>query len=820
MEFACDKAREGLRFESLPAVLEQFAAAFGGRAALALRPRPGELPAIIGVFPPGAADPVLLAQIGALVGEHPEVTVAGGCLRESLTPARPGSGHWPGSRPGVESALVAVTQPAPGRPLCALVLIGNSAHWTAETQATARTLVAVIAAQYRRASDTLELAEREEITRALVEASPDAVIIADATRRIVEFNAAAEQLLHRPRAEALGQDLRAVLVPERNHARFMAATDLFLRTGQSGEFVGTIQLPVLLGDGSELIVELTPLPLVVGDSTYFCCFLRDVSKLAHANAQLERANAALAASQARFELLSELAPVGMAWTDRGGVCTVVNERWCVLGGGSASDFTGQLWTQVLHPEDAGRVAQEWARARAEGAELRTDCRLRPNGGPQLWVQAAIAPLPDGDDQPAGFLVALANVSARKRAEEQGNRLLAAERAARRSLADQTERLSSLVAAAIPGVLFVDEHDVIVQLNQSYADLIGFQDPLDQLIGTPADRLVGYIERTLADPADFLTHVAKYRLARQRVAGVQFARADGRTVECDYWPVFVKRQYRGDLWLLWNMSGRVALEAQSQRRLDAELAARQAAGQAKLTLLERSARLREMDELKTQFLATVSRELRGPLTSIMSYTELISSGEQGLSAESAGFLDVVRRCAERLTQLVGDLVLLNGIEAGSVTLELAPAPVAALVADALRTAGPDAAGHGIALESSVQDGPPLLADRLRLEQLLGKLISNGVKFTDSGGQVQVTATYRDSEWRIDVADSGVGVPPGDLGQIFDPFFRASNARTAAVRGSGLGLSVVKSIAEMHGGRVEAASRAGGGTTFSVYLPVRP
>jgi PAS domain S-box-containing protein len=555
LELAWDRVRDDLKFESLPAVLEQFAGAFGGRAALALRPRPGEPAEVLAVYPPGAADPALLARIGALVGEHPEATVAGGCLRAPVLsagpgrePGQPSEGHdsQRGAWPGAQSALITVAQPPGGRVPCVLVLVGDGAHWTADTQSTARALAALIAAQYRRASEMLERADLEQITRALLEAAPDGVVIANGARRIVMINAAAEQLLGRARADVLGQDMRSAVVPERHHARFMAGTDLFLRTGAPGEFVGTMQLPVLLGDGSELTVELTPLPIVVGDRAYFCCFLRDLS-------ELERAHAALAASQARFQLLSVLAPVGIAQTDRSGVATFVNERWSVLGGGPEDEFTGAPWTQVLHPDDAGQVAQEWARARVEGSELRTDCRLRPNGGPQLWVHAAVAALPDGDDQPAGFLVALTNVSARKRAEEEGSRLLAAEQAGRRRLADQTERLNSLIAAAVPGVLFIDENDVIVQLNQSYADLLGLTDSPASYTGVPASRLTGHIERTLADPADFIARIAKYHLARQRVAGARLACSDGRTVECDYWPVFVSGHYRGDLWLLRDVS---------------------------------------------------------------------------------------------------------------------------------------------------------------------------------------------------------------------------------------------------------------------------
>ncbi|HEX9540203.1 MAG TPA: PAS domain S-box protein [Streptosporangiaceae bacterium] len=576
VEFAVEKASDDLSFESLPAVLERFAGAFGGRAALALRPRGGKPPAVLAAHPHGAADRTVLAQIGALVAEHPELTVAGGCIQAALAPASPGGERdqrpdGTGSRPppdGAESVLVVVAEQVVGRPSCALVLIGESAHWTAETRSTARALAAVIAGRYRRVSDIAELAEREAVTRAIIEASPEAVVIADEARRIVGFNPAAEALLGRRQANVLGEDMGSLLIPERNRARFIESAKLFLRTGKR-EYVGAVPLPVLHADGTERAVEMSPLPLVVGGETYFCCFMRDIT-------ELQRANAALAASDARFRLLSELAPVGIARTDRGGVCGYVNERWCVLGGGSADEFAGGPWTKVLHTDDAGRVAQEWARARAQGAELRIDCRLRPSGGPQLWVHAAVAALPDGDDHPPGFLVALTNVSARKRAEDQSTRLLAAERATRRRLEDQTERLNSLIAAAIPGVLFVDEHGLIVQLNKSLCDVLGLTDPIDQLIGGPAERLRAQIERTFADPAELVNWRKQTRAARQPVRDVQFACSDGRTIECDYWPVLVGQQYRGDLWLLWDMSERVALEEQRERRLGVENASRQAA----------------------------------------------------------------------------------------------------------------------------------------------------------------------------------------------------------------------------------------------------
>jgi signal transduction histidine kinase len=111
-----------------------------------------------------------------------------------------------------------------------------------------------------------------------------------------------------------------------------------------------------------------------------------------------------------------------------------------------------------------------------------------------------------------------------------------------------------------------------------------------------------------------------------------------------------------------------------------------------------------------------------------------------------------------------------------------------------------------------------ADRHRLTQLLDNLISNAIKFTPEDGRVRVAARCEGVQWQLEVADSGIGIPPDEVGQLFDRFFRASNARTAALPGTGLGLSVVKTIADLHGGRVEVDSALGAGTTFRVWLPV--
>ena len=267
-----------------------------------------------------------------------------------------------------------------------------------------------------------------------------------------------------------------------------------------------------------------------------------------------------------------------------------------------------------------------------------------------------------------------------------------------------------------------------------------------------------------------------------------------------------------------MSERQALEEQREHLLAAELSARELAETSQRQLAEQNAALREFDEAKTQFLATASHELRTPLTSIVSFVELIKDSEDGLGPDTVSSLEVIARNANRLLRLVGDLLLLSRIEAGSMPLELAPVSIPELVGQVGRSASPAAAKQGVRIEICAEDGPAVQADETRLQQVFDNLVSNAVKFTSAGGTVRIAASHDDSFWTIEVEDSGIGIPPAELDHIFDRFVRASNARSASLPGTGLGLSVVKATTEQHGGRVEAESTVGSGARFRVFLPV--
>ena len=726
----------------------------------------------------------------------------GGCIRSRVR-----RDHGPATGPGETVSVLAATARQPDdAALCLLALVGGRARRTDADRTTVQALAHMLCAIQRLAESREDVAARQAVAEAVIGATHNAVVVADADGRIIRFNEAAERLYGRQAEDMLGEPATALLIPGQRPGAGSRGRG---HPGRPGQPAHTSRLTVSRPDGSSRTADLTRLMLDVGGARHACYVARDVT-------EQQQAVSALAGSEARFRVLSHLAPVGIAEVDAAGRCTFVNERWSVLTSRAAADCAGRSWLEFVDPGDAARVWPRWELARAAGQELRIDFRLGQSGAEPLWVSAAIAAAPDGPGHPAGYLVAITNISARKRAEAERARLLHAERAAVQQLTEQTERLRSLVAAAIPGIMVLDENHNILQVNQGLCDLLGIAGPADEVTGNVTDQVTGAVRRTFADPDGVIATMRQYRTSEQRAEGVRIPCSDGRVLECDFWPVIVDGQYRGGAWLLWDMSDRAESEQEHGRRLASELASRREAEHARAELAEQNDRLRAQNEQKMRFLSTVSHELRVPLASIVSYVELLED-EPGLPDAAAEYLDVIERNAERLMHLVGDLLMLRRLEDGVVPLELARVNVRDLVADAARTAAPSARRDGKTLDWSAADGPDLVADRARILQVVDNLVANALKFTEPGDTIAIRAMPLDGRWRIEIADSGIGIPADELGRLCERFYRASNSARSGRPGFGLGLSIVREILDMHGGQLDISSTVGEGSTFALTLP---
>ena len=383
---------------------------------------------------------------------------------------------------------------------------------------------------------------------------------------------------------------------------------------------------------------------------------------------------------------------------------------------------------------------------------------------------------------------------------------------------------SSISPARLALLVADEHGRISYLNESFGTLFGIETP-GQLVGEQVADVMHHIKRLFADPGQFVRRMAEVFGARQSVSGEQIGCADGRTVEWDYWPMRADGK-DSDFWLAWDISDREATEAQRGQLIETDLAARRRAGLAPpehlpLGLSGPPGRLQSglwpPDATGRQLLAAASQELREPLAAIVSSARRISATTITEDDRIVDTIGVIERNAAHVLRLVDDLLLLNRLDSGAIPLEGAPVSIPALVRQAVKDVAADAAEQGVTVQMSASRGPKAAADRLRLRRAVDNLIVNAVKFSNRGGSVRVAADWDGRGWRIDVADSGIGIPAAEMDQLFGRFFRASNAGAAGLAGTGLGLAISKAIIDLHGGDVTADSSPGRGTTLSVYLP---
>jgi len=226
-------------------------------------------------------------------------------------------------------------------------------------------------------------------------------------------------------------------------------------------------------------------------------------------------------------------------------------------------------------------------------------------------------------------------------------------------------------------------------------------------------------------------------------------------------------------------------------------------------------LKELDRIKSEFVTTVSHDLRSPLTAILGYVELIERAGP-VTDQQKEFVRRVRLSVEQITSLVTDLLDLGRIESGMDTSK-EKTPLAVLARYAVEGLRNAAEIRQISVEASLPDDLPMVTgDPYRLRQMIGNLLENAIKYSAAGGRVEISAEGEGDQVILRVNDNGPGIPTSEQPYLFDKFFRASNV-PEDVTGTGLGLSIVKSIVDNHHGRIWVDSKIGQGSTFTVVLP---
>ena len=248
------------------------------------------------------------------------------------------------------------------------------------------------------------------------------------------------------------------------------------------------------------------------------------------------------------------------------------------------------------------------------------------------------------------------------------------------------------------------------------------------------------------------------------------------------------------------------------------------------------KLKELDRLKSNFLATMSHELRTPLTSIIGYSDMLEAGIGGdLNAEQMEFVGTIRQKGEHLLALISSLLDMNKLEQGTMRLSRKPMDAGVLVTDLQKTLAPSALKKNVRIVTEIEPQVgTIFVDPVRINQVLFNLAENALKFTPKGGTVRFTARateltkdaddfgasmfdLTEAAVEIGIIDSGIGIPASEHDKIFDAFYQVDGSSTREHGGTGLGLSIVKRIIDAHGGAVRVESEPGHGASFFVTLP---
>lgn len=233
-------------------------------------------------------------------------------------------------------------------------------------------------------------------------------------------------------------------------------------------------------------------------------------------------------------------------------------------------------------------------------------------------------------------------------------------------------------------------------------------------------------------------------------------------------------------------------------------------------------MKKMDQMKSDFVSMVSHEIRSPMNSLLAQMNILLDGLAGdVTEKQREILERASGKISSLNNLVSELLDIARIESGMMTSEKEDIKILHLLKEQIKFHESEAANKKInIILDSPAELPSIMANLQSIEEVISNLITNAIKYSPDGGSITLKASVENDYFTLHVKDTGFGIPEEDLDKIFTKFHRVKDENTRTIHGTGLGLAIVKSIIESHHGRVSVVSCLGGGTTFTVVLPLSP
>jgi PAS domain S-box-containing protein len=503
-------------------------------------------------------------------------------------------------------------------------------------------------------------------------------------------------------------------------------------------------------------------------------------------------------------------------------------------GYSPAEWTSQpnFWLQLVHPDDRDRAAQVAAQTFSGGRSGENEFRWMTRDGRTLWVNARSSTLLE-QGVPVGMRGVTFDITLRKETEER--LALLAEISTTGLTTVPFGELAALIARRTATV--VGDYCIIRMLRDDQLEAVAWAhqeaeaEPIIREIASHSDivQLSGLYARIVEDPRTLVENdLPEEAFAHVNQAGREDLFDKYRARRGLFTPLISQGQLLGTLAIGRGLgppyttadgqfaeaiASRASLALENSRLVDI---ARRDAEEARLARAEAE----EAGRVKDEFLATLSHELRTPLNAILGWAHMLR--DPHLSAERRqSAVDTILRNAQSQEQLISDILDVQRIMAGKVRLNLRQVDLGNVIRAAAETVQPTADAKDVRLQLLLDlDVPPIAGDPNRLQQVVWNLLSNAIKFAPPKGRVEVRLLKAGEHCELIVEDNGPGIDPTFIPHMFERFRQADSSTTRTHKGLGLGLAIVRSLVEMHGGTIAAANAAVTGTTgavFTIRLP---
>jgi PAS domain S-box-containing protein len=513
-------------------------------------------------------------------------------------------------------------------------------------------------------------------------------------------------------------------------------------------------------------------------------FASFASGISIAVGRTKQLSAALRASELRYRTIVESTPAAQAvWTATPEGRITWAPRWAEMTGQSFEELQAGGGMNRVHPDDAARTRKRWSEALASGALFEDLVRMRVASGRYRWFAIKASPVRD-----RGSIIEWVGITAdvhdRKVDEENAAFINRASDLLSSTLASQ-QAMRHLARLCVPAL--GDSCAICVGHDEHYERVVAEHEDATRPLIPDHDAIVEVLRSGRVKWSEL--SVLAPMVARGRTLGaLAVACGDGRRYEEE------------DLPLIEELARRAATALDNARLFEAAEGANRA---------------------KDEFLATLSHELRTPLTAISGWAHMLESGISDDETRRLA-IETIVRSANTQRELIDDLLDLSRVVAGTLHLDIRTIDMVTIVQDAIVSARPAADAKHVALSIETPPLPVLVrGDERRLRQIVWNLVTNAVKFTDRDGSATLRVTAAGSMARIEVSDTGRGIDAAFLPHVWDRFRQADSSTSRQFGGLGLGLAVVRHLAEMHGGTVHAESAGlGRGATFRVEIPLAP